>query len=170
MGTLGKAVQGPALWGGNVLTNPQLSKFADVIETDLVPADEREPTRRVTCMGGYGLSIAYPGKNVDEAYKFIKFVTLKENQRLYVANTGQPGRSSALTDPENIKVAKYFKGLSKNLPLAMVRPAIPEYSEIEDIIGVEIDKAITGEQTPRQAMDNANKKIYDLFVKTGRIK
>ncbi len=169
-GTTGKVVQAPALWGGNVLTNPKLSKFADVTETDLVPADEKQPTKRACAMGGFGLGIAAPGKNVGEAYKFIKFVTAKENHRLVVSSTGQPGRTSALTDPENIKVAKYFKGLSGNLPFAIVRPAIPEYSEIQDIIGVEIDKAITGEQPAKTAIDIANKKIYDLFVKTGRIK
>lgn len=170
-GGSGKVAQGPALWGGNVLTNPELSKFADVIAADaLVPADDQEPTRRATCMGGYGVTACYPGTNLDIVYDFLKYLTSKDAMRTYVANTGQPARISALTDPENIKISRYFPGLSLNLPYARVRPAIPEYAQMEDIIGVQLDKAITGEQTARQAMDNTNKQIYDLFVQTGRIK
>ena len=60
-----------------------------------------------------------------EAAKYISYATSSKIMHKFVANQGQPARSSALNDPENVKVGKYFPTLQKVLAQGHPFPAIP---------------------------------------------
>jgi len=156
-------------WGENLLTNPDVSLLADKIEvTEVLELNGK----RGCPQGGYGLGINSRISKIkqDECWKFIMYLTAKENMRDYVKYTGQPSRISALTDPVNLETTRHLKAVAGSLKFAKARPVIPEYSSVMEIVGLEVVKAITGEKSPEQAMMDANKAVYDVMKERGRIK
>lgn len=162
LGNAGIIAIGPTAWGGNVLTNPDLAKFADKIGTALPPGFNGEsPT---VPLGGYGLGINAKSQYKDEAWKFIMFYTARENQEMLVSYTGQPVRNSALTDPVNIKVAPYLPAIGKNSKYGVPRPVIAEFAKVEQILGVELMNVLLGDKSAKQAMDDANAAMYTIMA------
>lgn len=164
MGTAGVVGMAPNQWAGNVLTNPEAAKLANKIGVALPPSLRG---KRVLPMGGYGLGINTKSYYKDQAWDFIKFYTGRENQQLLVAHTGQPARISALTDPVNVAKSRYFSVLAKALKYAIPRPVIAEFSIVENIVGVELNKMMLGEKTAAQAIRDANTEVYKVM--RGRI-
>lgn len=167
MGTAGIIAMAPFQWAGNVLTNPDAAKLAHLIGVAVNPSVEG---KLHPVMGGYGLSVGKRTPHQDEAMDFIMYYTARENQRALVAYTGQPPRISALTDPVNVKIARYFPVLGESIKNAIARPVIAEFAKATRVLGVEINKALLGQKSSREALDDANEAIYNILVQGGRIK
>jgi len=167
MGNAGIIAMGPLIWCGASLTDPKFAKFADQIDVTRPPLLDGN---LVMPMGGFGLAISARSPHPEEVWKFIAFYTSRENQRMVISYTGQPSRISALMDPVNVEKARYFPALLRCLKYAKPRPVIPEFAKVEQILGIELNKILTGESTPREAMDSANSQIYEVMLRSGRIK
>ncbi len=118
-------------------------------------------------VGGWGVGINADSseKNAEIAWEFIKYITGKDAQKEWLRNNGAPIRFSTLKDPE---LNKEMPWLSKILTVFQdgdgdYRPRVPEYSQIQDIIGLRINQAITHELGAREALDLAAKEIKALF-------
>jgi multiple sugar transport system substrate-binding protein len=169
MGSAGICAMAPAQWGGSVLTNPELARFADNIGVTLVPSIDPEGEMRVLPMGGFGMGINANTPYPDEAWEYIKFHLDRANQQMLVGYTGQPARTSALTDPVNVEMAPYFPALSENLQYAKPRPVIAEYAQAEQIIGVELNEMLLGNKTPEEAMTDANELVKEVLIDSGKL-
>ena len=157
----------PNMWMGPTLTDPEEAKFAPQIDVTLTPTLDG---KRVLPMGGFGLGLTSNSPNKDLAWEFIKFYAAKENQRKEVELGAQPARMSALRDPVNVKLRRFFPVLADSLPYAIPRPVIPEFAQAEQILGLELGKLVMGEKTVKQALQDANEAIYKVMMQTGRIK
>jgi len=155
-------------WGDNLITNPDVALLADKCGVEEVPALDGG---RGVPQGGYGLGInaRIGDKKIEETWKFIMFLTAKENQREYVAAGGQPARISALNDPVSLAQTPYLKALGKVLKYAKGRPIIPEYNSVTEIIGMELLNTLLGSKSIEDAMGAANKAVYELMIERGRI-
>lgn len=169
MGTAGIVAYAPAQWAGAVLTDPARSKLANSIKATLVPKAPGT-NRRAAPMGGFGLGICAHTKQPDAVWDFIRFYAARENGRMLVGYTGQPARTSALTDPENVARRPYFRALAEMLRHAVPRPVIAEYTQAQDLIGIELNNAMLGKKTVQRALDDANRAIHNVMVTSGRIK
>jgi multiple sugar transport system substrate-binding protein len=169
MGSAGICAMAPAQWGGSVLTNPELARFAPNIGVTVVPSIDEAGEMRVLPMGGFGMGINANSPYQDEAWEYIKFHVGRENQQMLVGYTGQPARTSALTDPVNVEVAPYFPALGENLGYAKPRPVIAEYAQAEQIIGVELNEMLLGNKTAAEAMKDANELVREVLVESGKL-
>ncbi len=160
MGSAGVVGMAPAQWAGNVLTNPDAALLADKIGVTFCP---KYKGKLVLPQGGFGLGINARSFYQDVAWDFIKFYMSRENQQLVVSYTGQPARVSALTDPVNVARSPYFAVLGKALKYAIPRPVIAEFSIVENIMGVELNKMMLGEKTPAQAVHDMNTEVYKVM-------
>jgi len=119
--------------------------------------------------GGWGIGI---NADIDPerqaaAWAFIKWITTPEIQKEWMLHDGAPIRLSTLLDPElNAKMP----WLSTMLKLFIhgdgeYRPRLPEYSQIQSILGLCVNQAITHELTPKEALDKAAEEIKALYSK-----
>ncbi len=118
-------------------------------------------------VGGWGVSINADSseKNAEIAWEFIKFMTSKKVQKDWMRNDGAPIRYSTLKDPE---LNSEMPWLGKILTVfndgdGNYRPRVPEYSQIQDILGLRVNQAITHELEAREALDLASKEIKALY-------
>lgn len=117
-------------------------------------------------VGGWGVAINADSSenNAAISWDFIKFITGKEAQKEWVRNNGAPIRYSTLTDPE---LNKEMPWLSRILTVFKdgdgdYRPRVPNYSQIQDILGLRVNQAITHELGAKEALDLAAEDIKAL--------
>jgi ABC-type glycerol-3-phosphate transport system substrate-binding protein len=96
-----------------------------------------------------------------EAAKYITYATSSKVMHKFVQNQGQPARSSALNDPENVKIGRYFPTLQKVLAQGHPFPAIPESYQFLVELGNHVAEILTKQTTPQQGLQAAN----DAFAK-----
>ncbi len=118
-------------------------------------------------VGGWGVGINAdaPEKNAEIAWDFIKYITGKDAQKEWMMHNGAPIRYSTLKDPD---LNKAMPWLSQILIVFQdgdgdYRPRVPEYSQIQDIIGLRVNQAITHELGAKEALDLAAKEIKALY-------
>ncbi|MED2974041.1 ABC transporter substrate-binding protein [Fictibacillus sp. B-59209] len=135
------------------------SKIVGKIGVAPLPAGDKGPA---AALGGWQAGI---NKNTDvpkEAWLFLKFMAGEEGQKLDAINGGHaPTLNKLFDDPDVQKANPYFKeeGFVNALKSAVSRPVAPNYTEISDIIQIQISKAIAKEITPEQAAKNMQKEI-----------
>ena len=155
----GVAAWAPLEWGRSDLTDASKTKTAANIETTVPPDGGDHPA--APALGGQAYMIASWTDKKAEAAKFISYVTSSEVMRKFVQNQGQPARTSATTDPENVKIGRYFPTLQKVLAQGHPFPAIPESYQFLVEIGNHIAEILTKQTTPEQGLQAAN----DAFAK-----
>ncbi|MCO5066169.1 MAG: sugar ABC transporter substrate-binding protein [Rhizobiaceae bacterium] len=155
----GVAAWAPLEWGRSDLTDAAKIKTADQIETTVPPDGGDHPA--APCLGGQAYMIASWAPDKAAAAKWVGYATSSEVMRTFVANQGQPARSSALNDPENVKIGRYFPTLQKVLAQGHPFPAIPESYQFLVELGNHVADILTGTVSADQGLQNAN----DAFAK-----
>ncbi|MEM7555375.1 MAG: ABC transporter substrate-binding protein [Cyanobacteria bacterium P01_A01_bin.84] len=108
------------------------------------------------CLGGWGLGIAKSSRHPKEAMMAIEYFTSEEAQREFVLEAGfVPSRRSLFTDPEIVTKYPHYPELLKVVDKAVLRPPIAQYAQASDILQRYLSAALTGTQTPEDAMKAA---------------
>lgn len=148
--------------------DPKQSKVYDKLGYAMHPKQEN----RMSESGGFGLAIPANASHPEAAFLFMQWITSKETERKVIENGGAPFRMSSVEDPA--LQAKYpdFKVLAKQLPYVNPdwRPIIPEWGELDNLIGIAVNQALTGEKEPQQAMDDIVAPVREIMVRAGYIK
>lgn len=117
--------------------------------------------------GGWGIGI---NADIDPArqeiaWAFIKWIASEEIQKDWMLNDGAPIRLSTLLDSELNEAMPWLPTM-----LTMFihgdgdyRPRVPEYSQIQDILGLRVNQAITHELTAEEALTLAAEEIRALY-------
>lgn len=151
-----------------VARDPSKSKVHDKLGFAMHPKKES----RLSESGGFGLAIPANASNPEAAFLFMQWMTSKETERKVIEGGGAPFRTSSVNDPA--LQAKYpeFKALAQQLPHVNPdwRPIIPEWGEINNIMGIAVNQALTGEKAPREAMEGIVEPIREIMVRAGYIK
>jgi multiple sugar transport system substrate-binding protein len=114
--------------------------------------------KATTILGGSDI-IAFKGKNIPLAAKFIQFVTSAENITL---QTNATGGFPARGDAQNIKMVRpdlvpLFMKQAESTDIKMTNDYYsPVYGKIKDQCLRELQAAIIGQITPKQAADRMN--------------
>lgn len=77
---------------------------------------------------------------------------------------------SVLQDPEVIKERPEFPAIEASINRAKLEPNLPEWPRIQEMITDGLSKALAGEKSPKEALDETNKSIYDLLESRGYYK
>jgi len=171
-GEVAKELQtGVAAMGNDVtIITPLLegkdSNFAGKFGYAVAPAGPVAP-RPMT--SSHLLGIASSSKKKDAAWKFLNWMTSKENNRPWVYAGGAAFRKSMYKDRAIInKFPMYplFKDiLDKGSPDYI--PRIKPSMEIMIMVGQEISACLNDIKTPKQAMVDANSQLGDILKRNG---
>jgi ABC-type glycerol-3-phosphate transport system substrate-binding protein len=155
----GVAAWAPLEWGRSDLTDVKRTSTASKVETAVPPAGGDHPA--APCLGGQAYMVASWSEHKKEAAKYISYATSSKVMHKFIENQGQPARSSALNDPENVKIGRYFPTLQKVLAQGHPFPAIPESYQFLVELGNHVAEILTKQTTPQQGLEAAN----DAFAK-----
>lgn len=146
--------------------NPDLSKVVGNNALMLAPPGAgMEPRYGI---GGWGLAI---NADIDEtrqaaAWEYIKWVTSPEVQK-QMAELGGGGyiRMSTLADPDLNALYPFLPVIHESFLNGdgEYRPRIPEYPEIQDILGTAVNAVLAGDADPQEALDAAQEQAMELF-------
>jgi multiple sugar transport system substrate-binding protein len=126
--------------------------------------------KQIVSIGGHSLGIAGNSSNRDAAWQFIKWATSAKTQKemaLYNKfgyQFSDFARPSLYKDPDLIKIYPHLPGQYADLEEGngkIVRPPCPVYTTLEGIYGLNLNKVLSGELTPEQAL-----KETSLFFQT----
>jgi multiple sugar transport system substrate-binding protein len=115
--------------------------------------------------GGMGLSVTSGSKHVDEAWKYIEYLSSKEVQENYAKNALPIWKSLYEeqkvidTNPEVVAASKTQYAQLEN------RPRVPWYGALSTEIQVEVQKSLLGKQTPEETLDILQKKAKEISSK-----
>ena len=140
------------------LQDPSISSIqAGVLPTPQGPAGDR-----LGVNGAMAYSIGANSKNQDAAWEFISYLTSQGVQDQYV-DAGLPNWSSSYSDETLVETnPEIFEVAEAAYDDSILRPAVPNYSSVSQIIQVEVQKALLGDKTPQQALDDAVAAANDI--------
>jgi len=105
------------------------------------------------CKGGWGFGIAKSSRHPDEAWKVVEFFSRAESQKQFVLENGYvPSRKSLFRDADILAKYSYYDELIDVVEQSVLRPPIGQYDQASDILQRYLSSALTGIQTPEQAM------------------
>jgi ABC-type glycerol-3-phosphate transport system substrate-binding protein len=165
----GVAVYAPNAWGNNAFTNPKLNELAEVTKAVIVPRGAVPNGRNSPLMGGFGLVIPAAAKNKEAAWKFIQYLTAKDNMKAYVDLSGQPARVDALK--EYASMAPLFSALADSLPNGVYQPGwLRDQSGFYQALGTQVSLVMTGQKSVSEALKQAEEDCTAVLKKSGDMK
>ncbi|MGB5963324.1 MAG: ABC transporter substrate-binding protein [Coleofasciculaceae cyanobacterium] len=122
------------------------------------------------CLGGWGLGIAKTSKHPEQAWKAIEYFTSTEALRPFIIKTGYlPSRKELFIDPEILSKYPHYLQLLKVVENTVLRPPIPQYAQVSDILQRYLSAAFTNQLSPEQAMKSAARETR-LVLEAGQKK
>ena len=117
------------------------------------------------CQGGWGLAIAANTEHLDEAWTAAQFFTSAEAQRQLALEVGYlPSRRSLYTDPAIVQHYSYYPELLNLMDQSVMRPAIPNYVQVSEILQRYVHAALTDRLSPEQALAAAVEETQALLA------
>lgn len=165
----GRAVQGIVVAAATAqMDNPEISSIPGKIQYTVTP--RAEDGRHAPILGGWvmGIPDAVSAERKRSAFEFMKWATSYEAQMRYTEFGSIPVRSDVLrSDLAGREQFRYLRGMAESYKLVTERPRMPEWFEIEDIMGLHLNRAVIGEETPRQALENIERRVVELLRAEG---
>lgn len=146
--------------------DPAQSKVVDTAAIEAAPSAAGLPPRYG--VGGWGMGInadSEPGKK-DAAWAFIKWLTSPAvHKRFNLMGAGSFLRRSEMTDPDLLARFPFLPVLATTFEHGDgdYRPRIPQYPEIQDLLGTAVNAVLVGNVDPRAALDDVQAKAGKLF-------
>jgi multiple sugar transport system substrate-binding protein len=118
-----------------------------------------------TVAGGWMLGITEHSTHKDLAWDYIMAVTDGKQMVPFEDQfTRVPVRQSGLADPSKFSTDPYFDQSAKAAGTAHFPPFIAKYTTMIEFIWTGIQKAVSGEASTKDAMDEAAKGVNDLLA------
>ena len=119
-------------------------------------------------VGGWGIAINadIDKRQQDAAWAFIKWITSPEMQKKFnLMGASSYIRKSTLEDPELLAKYPYLPVIAQSFEHGNgdYRPRIPQYPEIQDMLGTAINAVLVGDADPKTALDQAQAQAMKLF-------
>lgn len=117
-----------------------------------------------TCtLGGWNLMISRFSRYPQQAWQLVQFLTSYQMQKMYSLISSQiPTRKALYQDPELIRKYPHFKDFYPVFLAARPRPVSPFYSKVSSIMQIHVHKALTGQASPREALQAAAREINSI--------
>jgi ABC-type glycerol-3-phosphate transport system substrate-binding protein len=170
-GTIAITVDAPTF--SYVTENPEKSKTVGQWHYGINPAG---PVKRVMTPFSFYITINGASKRKEAAWLFLQFVVSKPVQVAVGGPIVAMGRKSVVADPAfekgNPWLPEWKNALIENSKYAdpHARPVIPEWPEVGDIMGAELESVIAGVKSVEDAVKDANEKIRQVMEEAGYYK
>ena len=160
--TAGKAsmmMNWPFMWVP--ANDPSSSKIAGKVDSALLPAGS---AGTASIDGTDAWTIATTSKNPELALKLIEFYLDPVQQKSQAIDTGWlPIRLSVLNDPEVQAKATNAATVLEQAKHPYDSFVTPDYNQVTQIIGTEIQKALKGEKTAAQALKDSSDQVTTVI-------
>lgn len=116
----------------------------------------------------YGLwymGVTNNSQNKDLALKFIDYVTSSESEIATVQYGLTPIRNSAYADASVLEQSPLLAIVYEALKDAVYRPGVPQWTDITNTLGVELDNAVQGVKTVDAALADAQSACEAIMAK-----
>jgi len=152
-------------WAG-FFNDPKSSKVAGNVGVKVQP--KGSSGKRTGWSGHHGFSVTENCANKEAAASLVWFLTNEDSQKLEAANGPLPTRTAvwawdieqAKSDPYKAEVLAAFQEAAKNaFPVAQT----PAWTEISNAVFPELQAAIVGDKTSKEALDAAAAKAAEII-------
>jgi multiple sugar transport system substrate-binding protein len=147
-----------------------ISSFSDAAKSKVIGKMEfgqlpgaKNPGRAE--IGNWLIAIPGDAKNVEAAMDFLLWATSREQMKLSAQRGNPPTRKSVFTDPELVARFPSYPAQLVSLESSRPRPRTPQWNEIENVFGIYLSKANSGELSPEDAMNQANAEIKQIVAR-----
>ena len=145
-------------WPAFLTEYPELAKnnkLSSLIK--IAPTPHFRNGKSVSTFGGWNLMISKFSPHIEEAIIFMKYLVSEEAQSILYNEGNYLPINNLLYEQDSNKELGFYKHLMKS---GVHRPFLENYTKISDIIVEYLNKALKGEITAEQALENAEMKIY----------
>ena len=152
-----------------LFNDPEISKVKGKFGVALFP--HAAGAESVPPVGGWIACVNKHSKNQEAAWDYLKWFASPEIHREWVLMGAPPSSHSAMNDPQINAEQPWTPVLYESSLRAWqeLRPRHALTFELIETLGIEVNKALTGESSAQEAMDTANKKIDRLLKSEGYI-
>ncbi len=161
-------------WPGwaSFFNDPKSSKVAGNVGVKVQPAGSSG--KRTGWSGHHGFSVTESCANKDAAASLVWFLTNEDSQKLESAGGPLPTRTAvwdwdikqAENDPYKKEVLTAFQEAAKH---AFAVPQTPSWIEISNAVYPELQAAILGDKSSKEALDTAAKKATQILEDSGEL-
>jgi multiple sugar transport system substrate-binding protein len=120
--------------------------------------------------GGWGWAIPNSSQDKESAWKFIKWVESQEIVRKRTIAGGAPTQSWVFDDPEVVAKRPEMGKLKTLVATAQEFPTFTYTVEMVEVLGRELNLAVSGQKDPKAALDLAAEEFNKLAAKDGLLK
>jgi len=145
------------------------SRVAGKYAVSPMPSSGEPGGHSTATLGGGQLAINAYTESPDAAYKLIAYLTAPEQMLERAQAVGQYPTRPALYDDDRLRTALAIPlGEAKRaIESATPRPVTPIYTELSDILQIELHRALVRHAEPREALNTAAARIEALIERTG---
>jgi multiple sugar transport system substrate-binding protein len=142
--------------------SPVAAKFG------VLPLVHGPGVRPTSCCGGGCLGISAFSRHPDAAWKLVRFLLEKKNLKKRAQVLGMlPPVASLYDDPDLQRQFPYLPRLKEVFVQARPRPITPLYSFIGEILRVHFSRALTRQESPREALERGQAEIAVALQRFG---
>ncbi|MDE1186208.1 MAG: extracellular solute-binding protein [Pantoea sp.] len=144
----------------NLANDPKKSKVAG--EIGIMPAPGDTPGEVASMNGSMGLGVSQTSSHPDQAWDYITYLTSQPVQNKY-ARLSLPIWKSSYQDPavRNGQEA-LIDAADKALGVMLMRPIIPDYSRLSNMLQQHLQQILQGQETPEAGMQALTKSAARL--------
>ena len=150
-----------------VTFNILLSGFNDPSSSQVVGKADIAPNPGGGLNGGWGWAIPNSSPNKDAAWTFIKWVESKDVVRKRTLAGGAPTQAWVFDDPEVVAKRPEMPRLKELVATAQEFPTFTYTVEFVEVLGRELNLAVTGQKDAKEALDLAAQEFDKLAQKAG---
>lgn len=144
------------------------SRVAGKYAVSPMPASGTGAGRSTAALGGGQLAINAYSESPDAAYKLIAYLTAPDQMVERAQSVGQYPTRPALYEEGRMKgLAIPLGDARRAIESATLRPVTPIYTELSDILQIELHRALVRQAEPKEALDLAARRIEALIERTG---
>jgi multiple sugar transport system substrate-binding protein len=155
----------PYVW--ELAANPQSGSrvYGNV---GISPLPGAELGEHAATLGGWNLGISRYSRHPNESLLLLEHFTEYKQMKQFAIEGGRlPTRKSLYRDEEILERSPHYRDLFEVFLNARPRPVTPHYSQISDIMQVEIHRALLGRISIGDALRSIDSQVEDLFKRYG---
>jgi ABC-type glycerol-3-phosphate transport system substrate-binding protein len=153
-----------------VTFNILLAGFDDPANSTVVGKAGIAPNPGGGLNGGWGWAIPNSSQDKESAWKFIKWVESKEIVKKRTIAGGAPTQAWVFDDPEVLAERPEMGTLKTLVATAQEFPTFTYTVDMVEVLGRELNLAVSGQKDPKEALDLAAEEFNKLAAKDGLLK
>lgn len=149
----------------SAFNDPARTKVLSKMNFAVMPGARAEGRAEI---GNWLIAIPRGCRNADAAFDFLLWATAAEQMKKSALAGNPPTRRSVFTDPELLAKFPAYPAQLRSLDRSRPRPRTPQWNEIENVFGIFISRANSGELTAEDAMNQANIEIAKIVERNSK--